>query len=136
MQVNNNNNNQTTFGMRRVMVIDGYASKKLEDRLISVKPEVREEIGHAASDCFIAKGRGIGRVLVRVVTKMGPDSHVATQAEGRVFTNRGLTKLIRKAADMVQINLPNDVSYELDYTTLENETNLLRWDAWKKFEKK
>lgn len=91
MQVNNNN--QTSFGMKKVTA-QGF-SRRME-KLIAKTEQEALQIGHVAADCVITPAKGYRNVSVQVGIGNGKDC-LGGEAVGRVFSRKGLLKLIHRA---------------------------------------
>lgn len=124
MQVSNNNNiNQTSFGMRSVVSL--LVEKEVEELISSAKPDILE-IGHPSAGCLMTRPEGnFYNVVVKVVLGNARFSYIG-EVWGRVKTKNSLLKLVRKAnADanesFVMHRLPKEPS-EADFIPLPPET--------------
>lgn len=123
MQVNNNTNNQPIFGMRSFVTYN--LTPKVEKMARSLEAETLK-MGHAAAECMIEPGEKPKTVKVRVLVGVADASPIVGIAEGKIWFQSGLRKLIALAnaalnQEYIHLRLPaNPTKADFDFSTTIN----------------
>lgn len=105
MDMRIDNNNQTNFGMRKVVVLRGCGTKKFAKQIAGIKSEVMEK-GYPQSTCFFSQVQGFWK-LVRVRVVMDTDKgYFGGTVDGRVlYGKKRLLKLVDEAVSKMKEQL-------------------------------